>query len=88
MLTCLRFCNVQSNAHACVFQDWDLSLEIVHQQLAANILYSTWAIIATEVSFDKILKTYAVSCLLTHNGNIIQKCSIRVLQYSPEIAVF
>lgn len=82
MLTSLRFCSVQSNACTCVFQDWDLSLEIVHQQLAANVLYSTCEIIATKVSFDKILKTYGVSWLPTHSVNTIQNSSIRVLQYS------
>ena len=81
-MTSLTFCSVQSNPCACVFQDLDLSLEIVHQQLAANVLYSTCEIIATKVSFDKILNTYGVSWLSTHNANTIPKSSTRVLQHS------
>lgn len=81
MLTSLRFCSVPSNACAWVLQDWDLSLETVHQQLASNVLYSTCEIIATKVSFEKILKTYGVSWLPTYNAHAIQKPSTRVLQY-------
>lgn len=54
-----RFCSIP-----CVCPDWDLSLEIVHQQLSARVLQPTCETIATKVSFEKNLQSMVlIGCL-------------------------